>query len=166
MGRVIGPWGVRGWVKVAPYGDDPEGLVRQRAWWVGDREGTWTRHDVGESRVHSGTVIASLAGFETPESAAVLKGRDVAVPRSSLPKARKGEVYLSDLVGLDVVNVSGAALGKVVAVEDFGAHPVMRVAAAGGGANDGGRLVPFVPPIVLAVDLEARRIEVDWELEY
>jgi 16S rRNA processing protein RimM len=82
-----------------------------------------------------------------------------------LPAARKGEVYLADLVGLDVVSMSGAALGKVVAVEDYGAHPLMRV-VGNGGAPAEGRLVPFVAPIVRAVDLAARRIEVDWEPEY
>ena len=107
MGRVVGPWGVRGWIKVAPYGDGPEGLLRQRAWWLQDGKGGWARHDVGEAREHSGTVVASLDGLASPEAAAAWKGRDVAVPRSALPKPRKGEVYLADLVGLEVVSVSG-----------------------------------------------------------
>lgn len=166
MGRVIGPWGVRGWIKVAPYGDAPDGLVAQREWWVQEHVGGWTRHEVVEARVHSGTVIAALAGFATPEAARALKGLEVGVPRSSLPKPRRGEIYLADLVGLDVVSVSGAALGKVVAVEDYGAHPLMRVAAEGGGAIREGRLVPFVAPIVRSVDLKARRIDVEWEPEY
>jgi len=163
MGRVVGPWGVRGWIKVAPYGDGPEGLVRQPAWWLQDGEGGWTRRDVGEARAHSGTVVASLAGIATPEDAKAWKGRDVAVPRDALPKAKRGELYVGDLVGLAVVTSSGATLGTVVAVEDYGAHPVMRVAAGERGTE---RLVPFVEPIVRAVDLAARRVEVDWEPEY
>ena len=111
-------------------------------------------------------MIAALAGYDTPEAARGLKGLEVGVPRSSLPAPRKGEIYLADLVGLDVVSVSGAALGRVVAVEDYGAHPLMRVAAEGGGAQPEGRLVPFVTPIVRGVDLKARRIEVEWEPEY
>jgi len=162
MGRVIGPWGVRGWIKVAPYGDDPAGLAKQRAWWVKDGEG-WARREVGEARVHSGTVVASLAGVTTPEDAKLLKGRDVAVPRDALPPPKRGEVYLADLVGLRVETMSGAALGTVVAVDDYGAHPLMRVSAGEGAAE---RLVPCVEPIVRSVDLEAGRIEVDWEPEY
>ena len=161
MGRVIGPWGVRGWIKVAPYGDRPEGLADQRAWWIEDGDGGWTRRDVGEARVHSGTVIASLAGIDTPEVAKLWRGRDVAVPRESLPKAKRGEIYVGDLVGLTVVTTSGATLGTVVAVEDYGGHPLMRV------ADDAAeRLVPFVEPIVRSVDLAERRVEVDWEPEY
>jgi 16S rRNA processing protein RimM len=161
MGRVIGPWGVRGWIKVAPYGDDPEGLANQRAWWLEDGDGGWTRRDVGEARVHSGNVVASLSGIDTPEVAKLWRGRDVAVPRESLPKAKRGEIYLADLVGLTVVTVSGATLGTVVAVEDYGGHPLMRIAA-----DAAERLVPFVEPIVRSVDLAERRVEVDWEPEY
>lgn len=165
MGRVVGPWGVRGWVKVAPYGDAPEGLVAQRTWWVRDEGGTWRSHAVREARVHSGTVIAAIEGYATPESAATLKGREVGVPRSALPKPGKNEVYLADLAGLEVVSASGHALGMVAAVEDYGAHPVLRVRRESGKGEED-RLVPFTAPILVAVDLARRRITVDWEPEY
>ena len=157
---------MRGWVKVAPYGDGPEGLLAQRTWWLRGPGGKWQARTVIEARAHSGTVVAALEGFGTPEVAATLKGCDVAVPRSALPKARKGEVYHADLVGLDVVNASGRSLGKVVAIESFGAHPLMRVQGGEGGGDPAGRLVPFVEPILRSVDLRARRIEVDWEPDY
>lgn len=165
MGRVVGPWGVRGWVKVAPYGDGPEGLAAQRTWWLRDEGGAWRSHAVSEARAHSGTVVAAIAGYPTPEAAAVLKGREVAVPRSVLPKPKRGEIYLADLVGLEVVSAAGFALGKVAAVEDYGAHPLLRVKReAGKGEED--RLVPFVAPILQSVDLALGRITVDWEPEY
>jgi 16S rRNA processing protein RimM len=156
MGRVVGPWGVRGWVKVAPYGERPDGLVDQRTWWLRR----------GEARMHSGTIVAALEGYGNPESAAGLKGFEVAVPRSALPRLRKDEVYLADLVGLEVVSVSGAVLGTVVAMEDYGAHPVMRVREAAEATPRADRLVPCVAPILRSVDLAGRRIEVEWEPEY
>jgi len=163
---VIGPWGVRGWVKVAPFGDGPDGLVAQRTWWLRAAGGEWRPRAVVEARGHSGTAVAALEGLATPEAAAALKGQEVAVPRSALPKARKGEVYHADLLGLDVVSATGRPLGKVVAVESFGAHPLMRVQGGEPGGDPAGRLVPFVEPILRSVDLKARRIEVDWEPEY
>lgn len=165
MGRVAGPWGVRGWVKVAAYGEGPEGLAVQRDWWVRDAGGVWRKHAVQEARVHGVTVVAAIEGFATPEAAQVLKGREVAVPRSALPRIGRDEVYLADVVGLDVVNAAGIALGTVVEVEDFGAHPVIRVRSERGkGERD--RLVPFVAPILRSVDLESREVVVDWEPEY
>jgi len=157
---------VRGWVKVAPYGDGPEGLAAQPVWWLRAPGGDWQRRRVVEARVHSGTVVASLDGCATPEAAAKLKGCEVAVPRSALPKARPGEVYLADLIGLDVVSATGRSIGTVVAMESYGAHPLMRVRGGEPGGDPAGKLVPFVEPILKSVDLDARRIEVDWEPEY
>ncbi|CAG0949102.1 Ribosome maturation factor RimM [Burkholderiales bacterium] len=159
---MVGPWGVRGWVKVAPYGDGPAGLAAQRTWWLAARGGAWQAYAVGEAREHSGNVVASIEGIADPETAATLKGREVAVPRSALPKPRAGEVYLADLVGLEVVGRSGVALGRVAGVEGHGAHPLLRVEGAEG-APSVVRLVPFVEPIVTSVDLAAGRIEVDWD---
>ena len=164
MGRVLGPWGVRGWIKVAPFGDDPAGLVAQREWWMRERGDHGAAVLARLDHVVPPPCSAALAGFATPEAAKALKGREVGVPRAALPAPRRGEIYLADLVGLDVVSGSGATLGKVVAVEDYGAHPVLRVAEAGGAAEH--RLVPFVAPIVRGVDLKARRIDVEWEPEY
>ena len=56
---------------------------------------------------------------------------------------------------------TGESLGKVVEVQEFGAHPVLRVAGEGGS-----HLVPFVEAYVDAVDMAGRRIDVDWQKDY
>jgi 16S rRNA processing protein RimM len=163
MGRVMGPYGVRGWVKVATFTAATDALAGYDTWWLVPREGlegkAWP---VESARVHADTVVAKLAGIETREAAAVLKGSLVAVPRDALPPLPDDEMYVGDLIGMTVVNRRGETLGKVEAVDSFGAHPVMRVAGAGGPV----RLVPFVAAHVDAVDREAGRVEVDWGLDY
>jgi len=163
MGRVMGPYGVRGWVKVAPFTEATDALADYPTWWLVRREGldgeAWP---VESARVHADTVVAKLAGIDTREAAAVLKGALVAVPRDALPPLRDDEMYVGDLVGMTVVNRRGETLGKVEAVDSFGAHPIMRVAAEGGAV----RLVPFVAALVDAVDREAGRVDVDWGLDY
>jgi 16S rRNA processing protein RimM len=57
-----------------------------------------------------------------------------------------------------VVNRQGVTLGKVAEVLAHGAHPLLRVS----GATGPERLIPYVAAIVLRVDLDARRIDVDW----
>jgi 16S rRNA processing protein RimM len=106
--------------------------------------------------------LAQLSGLADREAAARLNGAEVGVPRSALPVPGDNEYYLADLVGLEVVNRQGERLGRVAAVEEFGAHPVLRVADAAGTS----RRIPMVDAFVDAIDLAARRIEVDWQLDY
>jgi len=112
---------------------------------------------VQETRIHSGTLLAKLQGIDNPEQARALKGKAVEIPR---PEAGDGRYYWSDLVGLEVVNVQGVVLGVVKQMSSNGAHDVMAV------AGDRERFLPFVPAYVLRVDLQAKRIEVDWQADW
>jgi 16S rRNA processing protein RimM len=156
MGRVLAPYGVKGWIKVAPFTATPAALTSFARWWVGGPDG-WEETEVAEAVRHGANVVARLAGCGDRDQAAKLRGREVALRRESLPQAQKDEYYWADLVGLEVVNAESASLGKVTALFSNGAHDVMRI-----GAGKGERLVPFVPAVVRKVDLVAGRIEVDW----
>jgi len=155
MGRVAGSYGVRGWVKVAPQKGVADALVAATDWWLGE-----DARRVEQARVHSATVVAKLAGIETREQALALKGLKVAVARSALPDAQDGRYYLADLVGLDVVNAQGEKLGVVRQWFTNGPQDVMEL------AGDRVRLIPWVPTVVKDVDLEAKRIEVDWGADW
>jgi len=160
LGRVGPPYGVRGWFKVVPFTGAPHALLGFAAWRMsvrGEREPREFRLSAG--REHGGALVAKVEGVDSPEAAGALKGSTIEVPREALAATGPGEVYLADLPGCTVVNRSGAVLGTVAAVEDFGAHPLLRVAAPGGGET----LIPLVDAYVEGVDLEERLIEVDWE---
>lgn len=150
FGRVAGSYGVRGWLRVVV--DEPSVLADQRQWWLDGNE-----YPVQETKEHSGTLLAKLAGIDSPEAAQGFKGKAVQIPR---PEAGEGRYYWTDLVGLEVVNRQGVALGKVSRMSSNGAHDVMEV------AGDRTRLLPFVPAYVVSVDVQAKRIEVDWEPDW
>ena len=155
MGRVAGSYGVRGWIKVIPGGGVLDALAGIRQWWIAERP-----MQVDEAKVHSGTVVAKLAGIETREQALALKGAAVSVPREALPEAEEGRYYLADLLGLDVVNEQGERLGVVKQWTTNGAQDVMEV------AGERTRLIPWVPAIVKEVDLAARRVVVEWGADW
>jgi 16S rRNA processing protein RimM len=164
MGRIAAPYGVKGWIKVLPMTSAPETLLTYPRWWVRKRGAgaLWQAHVLETGKQHGATLLAQLSGLADREAAAMLSGGDVGVPRTALPPASAGEVYFADLVGMTVTNRQGLALGKVAAVKEFGAHPVLHVPG-----DDGvERLIPFVGAYVDAVDTEARRIDVDWQPDY
>jgi len=164
VGRVTGPYGVRGWVKIEPFTELPESLLEYRGHWRMGRDEPgprWKPVVVNEAALHSGNVIALIDDCPHRESALQLKGMGIAVPRTMLPQAGEGEFYQADLVGLDVENEAGEPLGRVSGMFSNGGHDVLRVQHAGGE-----RLLPFVPPVVKAVDLVGGRIVVDWQSDW
>ncbi len=48
-------------------------------------------------------------------------------PRAALPDLDEGEYYHTDLIGLPVVSTTGEALGRVIAVENYGAGDVIEI---------------------------------------
>jgi 16S rRNA processing protein RimM len=161
MGRVSAPYGVRGWIKVQPYSEEPDALLGHARWWLRAREG-WRSHAVLDARLHSGAIVAQLAAIDQRECAAALRGADVGIERSALPRLRAGEHYHASLVGLNVVNRAGECLGRVSAVLDSPAHALLEVAAGDGRK----RLIPAVPAIVDAIEVDAGLVRVDWALDY
>ena len=168
MGEIVGPYGVRGWLKVRSFAESPTGLLDFGRWWLkSKRSSEWEEFSRLEGRLHSGSLVVALGGVDTREAALAMKGFEVGVPRSALP-AVQGAIYWQDLKGLAVVNRAGTELGVVRGVVEHGAHPLLRVAPRDGAAAAGEqeRLIPYVPAIIDKVDVDARRIDVDWEADF
>jgi 16S rRNA processing protein RimM len=155
MGRVAGPYGVRGWVKVAPEGGAQAALAQAKEWWIGAEP-----YSVTQAKIHSATVVGKLAGVDSRERVLGLKGKAVAVRREALPEPGEGRYYLADLVGVEVLNERGETLGVVKQVFWNGAQDVIEV------AGDRTRLIPWVASVVTEVDLPKRRIRVEWEADW
>jgi 16S rRNA processing protein RimM len=159
MGRVVGPFGIRGWVRIKPFTEDPAGLDEYAQWIVRSPEG-WIGMPLEEFELHAKGPVAKLAGCEDPEAVQRLRGADIAVPREALGEAEEGTLYRVDLVGLQVRDQSGAVLGRVEGFFDTGDTGVMVV------KGERERMIPFVPEYVKSVDRASRSITVDWKVDY
>ena len=156
VGRILGPWGVQGWVRVYSWTDPPEALFEYRPWLLGEQQ---RATDVVEWRRSGQRLVARLPEVDSPEQAAGLSEQFICVPRDLLPAPEHGSYYWHDLVGLEVVNLDDYLWGPVVRILPTGAHDVMEIATE----QRGKVLIPFVQPdVVRSVDLDAGRILVDW----
>jgi len=161
MGRIVAPYGLKGWVRIEPYSAVPDGLTAYPSLWVG-RGGDWRELKVAECVLqHGASLVARFEGCAERDAALALKGSEVALERGALPQNAKDEFYWVDLVGLKVVNVKDEELGVVAELFENGAHPVMRVVA-----GETERLLPFVEQVVRQVDRAEGRIRVEWELDW
>lgn len=162
LGRLADPYGIRGWVRLYPFGDDPLGWAEMPILWLGKENGPWREVGLKGLKAHGDGVVVMLDGVPDRNAAEALKGMLVGAPREALPTPGEDEFYWADLVGMEVVNTRGERLGKVAGLLETGANDVLRVAAEEGPE----RLLPFVDAVVLEVGKEAGRITVAWESDW
>lgn len=162
LGRIAGAFGVQGWLKLHPFGDDPLSWRSMPQWWISAEDGAeaqeWKPLGLRACRAHGKGLVAALEGIDDRDAAEALNGFYVGAPRTALPQTAADEYYWADLVGLVVDNTSGEALGTVTGLISTGAHDVLQVRDEAGEE----RLIPFVAAYVLDVDVAAGRIQVDW----
>jgi len=155
LGRVGAPHGVQGWLRVFSY-TDPPGAIANCGEWNVVRGTEVRRARVLETKRAGQAIAVRLQGIDTREAAQALTGAEIRVDRAALPALAPGEVYWHDLLGLEAVNREGQPLGRVMGFLEMPAHPVLVL----GGERE--RLVPLVPERLLAIDLAAGRVTLEW----
>lgn len=162
LGRIAAPFGIQGWVKVQLFGDDPGALVKIPRWWLAEEEEavdtSWRPILLAGCKPHGKGVLARFEGIEDRDAAEQLVGLYAGAPRNTLPRTADHEYYWADLIGSTVVNLADERLGRVAGLVRTGAHEVLDVRDE----DNRQRLLPFVAAVIKDVDLDGRRIRVDW----
>ena len=158
LGRLADPYGIRGWLKLHAFGDDPLDWAEMPVWWISRDGESWRECGLKSLKVHNNGLVVLLEGVDDRSAAEAAKGLLVGAPRSALPIPEEGEFYWSELIGLDVINTADERLGKVAGLIESTANSVLRVVAD----DETERLLPFVASVVLDVDKEVGRIRVEW----
>ena len=159
LGRIVGLYGVRGWVKVHSHTRPPAEILKYSAWRIGSND-EYRELALAESRPHGKAIVARFEGYTDREQAAELVGSDIAVSVSQLPPPGKGEYYWAQLEGLKVVNLAGQELGVVSHLIETGANDVLVV------KGERERLIPYTTDVIRNVDLDGGVLRVDWDAEF
>jgi 16S rRNA processing protein RimM len=155
LGFVGAPFGVRGWVKLRSHTDPPERLLEHRNLRIG-QPGIWRNYRIESSGRSGGALTVKLTGVDDRDQAQALRGAQVCVARGELPQRDDKDFYRADLIGCEVVNLEDVALGIVKHFIETPAQVLMVVV----GSRE--FWIPAVPKHLRRVDLQARRVVVDW----
>jgi 16S rRNA processing protein RimM len=156
VGRILGPHGVRGEVKVEPLTDNPARFRRGSRLFAGDQTLT-----VAAARQAERHLLVRFESLLDRTAVARLRGVMLEVLESELPALPEGEYYRHQLIGLTVVDTEGHTLGTLEQVLETGANDVYVVRTPDGGEL----LLPATPEVVLRMDANAGRLVVsppDW----
>jgi 16S rRNA processing protein RimM len=168
LGRIAGAFGVDGWVRVHPFGDDPLSWRLMRQWWLADDsnspEAGWQGVKPFACRLQGDALLVKFAHIQDRTQAELLRGKWLGAPRDALPATGQDEYYWTDLIGLPVRNAQGVSFGEVVDLIESGAHSVLQVRDLSGEIE---RLLPFTAQVVIRVSLQdgpsgPRGIDVEW----
>lgn len=152
-GKIVTTHGIRGEVKVEPWCDTPDFLLDFATFYLGK-----DRRPVGveKARVHGPMVLLKLAGVDTPEEAARLRGTVLYLDRDDV-QLEEGEYFIQDLMGMEVVDADdGRLYGTLVDVTETGANQVYHIRFADGRVN----LIPAIPQVVLSISTEENRMTI------
>jgi len=152
VGRVLGPFGLKGELKVQSLTDNDARFAPKSKLQADAQPVT-----VEKSRSAAGHLYLTLKGFHDRSSVDGFRGALLQVPESDLPALEEGEHYRFQLIGLTVVTRDGAPLGALEEIIETGANDVYRVR----GAEGSDVLLPALRDVIIEIDLEARRMVVD-----
>lgn len=163
VGKFGAVYGIKGWLKIHSYTDDPEGVFLYKPWHV-EYQGRQQEIQVTEYRRHSKTWIAKVEGFDIREDAQALVGLEISVSDDLLPELDDG-VYWRDLMGCQVKTTTGYDLGVVADMMETGSNDVLVVKSNPTDAfGKKERLIPYLDQqVIIRVDIANKFIEVDWD---
>ncbi|GAA0351960.1 ribosome maturation factor RimM [Bowmanella denitrificans] len=167
VGKIGAPYGVKGWVKITSYTEQPEDIFTYAPWLL-KSEGGLKELKVDQWREHNKGLIAKLVGVEDRDAVDRLKNLEIVISAELLPELEEGDFYWRDLVGMQVVTEKGYNLGTVRELFETGSNDVLVVKA---NINDAfgqkERMIPYlVDQVVKQVDQAAKIITVDWEPDF
>jgi len=154
VGVVSGARGIKGDVRIKSFTGDPEAIASYGDLFDEKGETRYSIRIVGRAKDQ---LVVRVDGIGDRTAAEALKGTKLYVPRHALPEAEEDEFYLWDLIGLAAEHVDGTALGRIEAVQNFGAGDFLEVV----GEIKGGLLVPFTAEAVPVVDVRGGKVVID-----
>ena len=154
VARIGAAHGVRGAVKLWTFTEDPFAIRHYGPLLSKDGK---RQFEVATAREAKDHLVATFKGVTTRDEAERLNGLELYVARDKLPATDDDEYYHADLIGLAAVTTAGEALGRVVAIHNFGAGDIIEIAPPQGPTL----MLPFTNAVVPTVDIAGGRVVIE-----
>jgi 16S rRNA processing protein RimM len=157
LAAITGAHGVTGEVRLKLFGEGVDAISQFKQF----NEGTLTLKKIRSD--NKGGAIARFAEVTGRGDAEKLRGTVLSVAREDMPSLEEGEYYHADLIGLAVTTDAGDVVGRVIAVQNFGATDIIEIEKASvpeKGQNS--FMVPMTKQAVIKWDTETLVISADF----
>jgi len=148
-GKIINTHGIRGEVKIEPWCDSPESLLKIKTLYIDGKA-----VHVLSSRVHKACVLAMLEGTDDINKAMLLKGKVVFLDRKDM-KIPKGSFFIQDVIGMPVFDeTTNRTIGEISDVMTLPAGNIYMISGACP------CMIPAVPEFIKDIDFDANIMRV------
>lgn len=155
VGVITSTHGVRGEVKVFPTTDDPARFKKLKQVILDDGK-QQIDLEIASVKFFKNMVILKFKGIDNINDVEKYRRATLLVTRENAVPLAENEYFIADLIGLSAVSDEGEELGTITDVLQTGANDVYVVTTP----QKEEILVPAIRECILAVDLDARRMQI------
>lgn len=159
------PYGIKGWLWVFSNLDEREDIFTMNPWWMKTARGLQPL-TLTKWRKQGSGLVAQFNEIPDRNVAETMNGVTIWASKENLPEPDEDEYYWSDLVGLTVVNQGDICLGTIDELFETGANDVMVVIPSDISIDSEKRLIPWHKQTIVSVDINHRKVIVNWEVDY
>lgn len=153
LGKIVAAHGVKGLVKIMPFGDNVQ-LLNNTLYVSENKSETLSvalKNPIGKY------ILADIEGIVDRDSAEQLRGTELYIERKQLPEIHdENSFYIEDLIGLKALDEESAEIGKVIAVQNFGAGDLLEIQPLKGEVY----YIPFTNDHVPEINLKTASITI------
>lgn len=127
IAKIATAHGIKGLVKLHVFAENPQLL-----------NGTLFTSESGDKtlslKLKNATAkhwLAEIDGITDRNEAEKLRGTELYINQADLPETQADEFYIADLIGLACLDNNNKDIGKVIAVENFGAGDLLEIQPKG-----------------------------------
>lgn len=157
VGRVVGIHGLNGELRVELHTDFPERFAPGVTLFLGE---ALSPRNIEGAREHRGMILLALEGVVDRDAAENLRNEWLFIPEGDAMELPEGEYWVHEIIGLAVVDESGAPVGQVNDVMQTGANDVYIITPAGELNRGKELLIPATAEVVQRVDLESQTMTI------
>ncbi|MBX2848541.1 MAG: ribosome maturation factor RimM [Acidiferrobacterales bacterium] len=162
LGKVVGVWGVKGWIKLHSYSRNRIDIANYQNWWLQKKKDDPVLFEQLNCREQGQGIVAQLKGINDPDQGMALNGHRILIKETDLPKLPEGEYYWRQLIGLLVSNAE-QEIGEIASILETGANDVLVIKRG----DKSEVLIPYINnDVVKKVDIEKGTMLVDWDPSY
>jgi len=158
LGKITGVQGLRGWLKVFSHTRPPENIFQFARWQLKSASGRVISRSITEHKYQGKKLLVKMQGVDDRTTAEGLVGLEIFIDQDQLP-ALSDEYYWRELIGLTVKDTNGIELGDIIDLMETGANDVLLLKHRNGTSL----AIPWLPEVIIDVDIEQSVLIADWE---